>query len=119
MTPEQMRQRTFDFAREVMDRTRPLLGDLASRDSALQLRRSAASVAANYRVANRAKSHRDFTSKLSTTLEEADESLHWLNLIVACGWLQPAAAGRLISEAEALVKILSRGVQTAKRRERG
>src|SRR5437764_376151 len=48
---------------------------------ARQLLRSATSVGANYRAACRAQSRPEFASKLSIVVEEADESLYWLELI--------------------------------------
>ena len=46
-----------------------------------QLFRSATSVAANYRAAGRARSKAEFISKLSIVVEEADETLFWLELL--------------------------------------
>ena len=46
-----------------------------------QLFRSATSVAANYRAACIARSKAEFYAKLSVTLEEADESLFWLEIL--------------------------------------
>jgi four helix bundle protein len=115
MTPEDLRRRTFAFAKDVMQISQPMLGSLETRATALQLRDAASSVAANYRTVNRAKSHRDFTAKLATVLEEADEALHWLAFARDCGWLDPTAVAPLAQEAEELVKIFSRSVATARR----
>jgi four helix bundle protein len=46
-----------------------------------QLIRSSMSVGANYRAACRARSDKEFISKLSIVLEESDESLYWLEII--------------------------------------
>jgi four helix bundle protein len=46
-----------------------------------QIIRSATSVAANYRAVCRAKSDKDFVSKIGTVIEEADESLFWIELL--------------------------------------
>lgn len=46
-----------------------------------QIIRSATSVAANYRAVCRAKSDKDFISKMETVIEEADETLFWLEMI--------------------------------------
>ena len=45
-----------------------------------QFLRSGTSVAANYRAVCRARSTADFVSKINTVLEEADETLFWLEL---------------------------------------
>ena len=46
-----------------------------------QIVRSSTSIAANYRAACRAKSDKDFISKMETVVEEADETLFWLERI--------------------------------------
>lgn len=46
-----------------------------------QIVRSSTSVAANYRAVCRAKSDKDFISKLGIVIEEADETLFWLEMI--------------------------------------
>jgi len=67
------------------------------RTIANQIIRSATSVAANYRAACRGRSRAEFIAKLGITIEEADESLFWLEL---------AIAGKLVKKE--LVKISSR-----------
>ena len=54
----------------------------AGRAISNQLVRSATSVGANYRAACRARSRTKFAAKLGTVLEEADESLYWLEMII-------------------------------------
>ncbi len=46
-----------------------------------QIIRSATSVASNYRAACRAKSAKDFISKMGIVEEECDETIFWLELI--------------------------------------
>lgn len=67
MDSEELKERTKDFAREVIRR---LIGN--------QLFRAGTSVGANYRAACRGRSKADFISKIGITLEEADETLYWL-----------------------------------------
>jgi len=50
-----------------------------------QLVRAATSVGANYRAACRAKSKKDFISKLSLVEEEADECTYWISLLEKMG----------------------------------
>ena len=53
-----------------------------------QLLRSATSVAANYRGACRARPTAEFAAKLGNVLEEADESVLWMELIADGGLLK-------------------------------
>ena len=71
-----------------------------------QLIRSATSVAANYRAAQRAKSKADFISKLGTVEEEADESLFWLECLVELATNPHVELDRLLKEANDLTAIL-------------
>ncbi len=47
-----------------------------------QLLRSLSSVGSNYRAACRALSKAEFHSKLSTVVEEADESAFWMEVLI-------------------------------------
>ena len=51
------------------------------REIGKQLLRSGTSVAANYRACGRARSDKEFCSKLGVVVEEADESQLWLELL--------------------------------------
>ena len=65
---------TFKFLNE-------LPKDNASRVSAYQLGKSASSIGANYREANRAESREDFAHKLAIALKEANESAYWFEVL--------------------------------------
>ena len=115
MTPEELRNRTQTFAVDVTRMAKPLFADLATRNPANQLCRSATAAAANYRAACLSKSRADFISKLSTVVEEADETVYWLELIrdTTPSALPPVA---LLDEARQLVRIFAASLRTAKRR---
>ncbi|HAV64990.1 MAG TPA: four helix bundle protein [Verrucomicrobiales bacterium] len=72
-----------------------------------QLIRSATSVAADYRSAQRAKSKADFISKLGTAEEEADESLLWLEFLAELTTSSNPQPSQLQTEANELVAILT------------
>jgi len=71
-------------------------------------------VGANYRAACRAQSRAEFAAKLSIVVEEADESLHWLELLKELGLIQPERLRELIKEADELVAIATSSRKTAK-----
>jgi len=75
MTPAQLRLRTKQFALAVVERLATVPPDDSARIMGRQLLRSATSIAANYRAAGRARSRKEFASRLGVALEEADESL--------------------------------------------
>ena len=78
-----------------------------------QFLRSASSVGANYRAVCRSRSQKEFFSKLSITIEQADESLFWLEIISESGILPLDKLNKLMQESEEIVKILSKARATA------
>lgn len=112
-------------ARELQDRTKKFALRIISAFSRLpkleearvlgrQFLRSGTSVAANYRAACRARSAADFISKISIVVEEADETLLWLELLVEGKLVRPEKLEPLIAECEELLKIFSASLATAK-----
>lgn len=72
-----------------------------------QFLRSATSVGANYRAACRARSKAEFFAKLSITIEEADETIYWLELIEeSCVGSNPEIK-HLIKESNEITAILA------------
>ena len=70
-----------------------------------QLLRSATSVGAQYREAQRAKSISDFLSKTEGALREVDEAGYWLELIRDSGIETDSAINALRTEAKELLAI--------------
>jgi four helix bundle protein len=95
------------FAVRVLKMARHLPVTAGGRTVAGQVTRSGCSVAANYRAALRAKSRADFVNKITIVLEEADETLFWIEFIIETGLLPKAKLEDLRSEAEELVKIFN------------
>ncbi|HEX9595918.1 MAG TPA: four helix bundle protein, partial [Anaerolineales bacterium] len=73
------------------------------------------SVGANYRGACRGRSKAEFISKLGTAIEEADESVYWLDMLIDAGMIKADKAGKLIDEANQLVAIFTASHKTASR----
>ncbi len=72
-----------------------------------QLLRSATSVAANYRAACRGRSNAKFISKIGIALEEADESLFWLELLEESGIIQAHRLTDIKKESDEITAILT------------
>jgi len=113
ITPEQMKQRTKRLALRVLHLTRSLPNTLEAQAIRRQLVRCATSVGANYRAAQRARSHKEFQSKLGNVEEEADETCFWLELIIEDEMLAAQRVNDLHNEAWQIVAIVSRARQTA------
>lgn len=80
----------------------------------MQLVHSGSSVAANYRAACRARSEREFLAKLHIALEEADESVLWLELLSEAGHLPEGRLDELLTEAKSIMSILGKAEKTAR-----
>jgi len=113
-TSDELKNRTKRFALLVIRLCRVLPRNQEALIISRQLLRSATSVAANYRAVCRARSEADFISKLGIVLEEADETLFWLELLVDSGVALPDRAAPLLKEANELVSIFVASLRTAK-----
>ncbi len=101
-----LRERTFQLGRRVVrlyralparDRLALIYGD--------QLVRSANSVAANYREAQRGRSAAEYRAKLGDCLREADETQLWLDCLVADEIVPAARLADLRQETGELIAI--------------
>ena len=79
-----------------------------------QLILSATSVGANYPAACRSRSRAEFIARIGVTLEEADESAFWLELLIDIGATHSHLAHDLLREANELCAILAASSLTAK-----
>jgi four helix bundle protein len=73
-----------------------------------QLLRSATSVGANYRAVCRARSQNEFSAKLSITIEEADETLFWMEILIESGIYTEAKMKEVMDELTEIIKVLSK-----------
>jgi four helix bundle protein len=114
---DDLQARTDAFA----DLTIRFIGGLpdtqVARRIAGQLQDAATSVGANYRAARRAKSKADFTSKIGTVSEEADECVFWLKRLQNANIRSTTVRlESLLNEAEELARLFGASHRTAKRR---
>jgi four helix bundle protein len=72
-------------------------------------------VGANYRSACRGRSKPDLLSKLGITIEEADESLYWMELLVEAGTVKETDLKPLMHEADEIIAILTASSKTAQK----
>ncbi len=115
MTPQELRSRLADLAAQIARMTRPLLADAAARDPAAQLARAAASAAASYRAATVARSHAEFTAKIGVALEEADETVFWLEHLRRANLAPAPAIDAVFQESLEMAAILGAAKRTCTR----
>src|SRR5256885_11000541 len=110
----ELRERTKKFALRIirMSRVMPTTRDANIINS--QLVRSATSMAANYRAVGLARSKAEFIAKLGVVVEEADETVFWLELLGDSGIVRAKKLEALLTEARQLVAIFVASRKTAK-----
>jgi len=112
MVEKKIDERTFDFALEVVDLYKYLIGNKEYILSK-QLLRSGTSIGANVSEAQAAQSRKDFISKMSIASKEARETLYWIRLLGKSGYLNKYSKLELLdSEIRSIVKIITRIVKT-------
>lgn len=114
MTPEAMVLRTRAFAVRAVRLCRSLPPDPESLNIRRQLGRSASSVAANYRAAQRARSKAEFRAKLGIVEEEADESCHWLENVIELGLFPAVRVEPLLEESRQITAMVVAAIRTAR-----
>jgi four helix bundle protein len=114
MNYQDLQQRTKVFAVRVIKLVRFLQKDAIGRVIGNgQLLRSGTAVAANYRSACRSKSPKDFISKISTVVEEADETQFWLEILVETAIVEYELVKDLVKEAGELTAIMTASKNSA------
>ena len=107
MDPKQpnLQLRTKEFALNVVRLFKPLPNSTEAQILGKQLLRSGTSVGANTRSAFRGRSTKEFKAKIGIVIEEADESIFWLEVLEESKTFQHNLIKELIKEAESLVSI--------------
>ncbi|OGW46843.1 MAG: four helix bundle protein [Nitrospirae bacterium GWC2_57_9] len=99
-----LEERTFCFAKRVIDFIQPLHKTIANIEISRQLVRSAGSVGANYIEANESLGKKDFLMRIRICRKEAKETCYWLKL-VTCTETGERERLALIQESTELTKI--------------
>src|SRR5205809_6057759 len=114
MTREEMKARTKAYANRIVKLCAALPNGWVAQTLGKQLLRSGTSVGANYRAVCRAKSTADFINKLRIVEEECDESLFWMEMLVAVGLVKGSRLVELLAEGEEILRIVVSSAKTAR-----
>ncbi|OLB21698.1 MAG: four helix bundle protein, partial [Acidobacteriales bacterium 13_2_20CM_55_8] len=82
---DELKTLTKKFALRIIKVSRALPRCPEPRVIGYQLLRSGTSVAANYRAAYRGRSRPEFLAKIGIVVEEADETVFWLEMLTEAG----------------------------------
>ena len=113
---EQLRARTKDFALRIISLFRALPETKEAQVIGNQLLRCGTAVGAKYRSACHARSRADFISRIGVVIEEADQSVFWLELLADLNIVKREGLEGLLQESRELTAIFCASRQTAKRR---
>ncbi len=118
MTQTELKNRTKQFALDILDLSDSLPNNPKGWTVSKQIIRSCTSVAANYRAVCRARSDKDFVAKMGIVIEEADETLFWLEIIEEAKLLtnKDIDMNPYLKEADELVAIFVASNRTVKKR---
>jgi four helix bundle protein len=114
MDAQELKNRTKQFGLRVIRLVEALPNTRTSNMIGNQLLRSGTSVGANYRAACRGRSRPDFISKVGIAIEEADESIYWMEMLIESGILPEDRLNALMLEANELIAIFTASVKTVR-----
>ena len=116
MDPSPLKERTYNFALQIIRLIESLPRNRIADVLGNQLLRCGTSVGANYRAACRARSQADFIAKMGIVEEEADESIYWMELLASAGMVKPGQVRSLINEANEILAMTVTSIRTARKR---
>ena len=111
---QELRKRTKDFALRIIKMCRTMPSTRETNIINNQILRSATGMAANYRAVGLARSKAEFVSKLGVVVEEADETVFWLELLGDSGIVRASRLRELLAEGNQLVAIFLASRKTAR-----
>lgn len=110
---ESFKKRTKLYAIKIIKLCRKLPSTREASIISTQLIKAGTSVASNYRAACRARSDKAFYAKLCIVVEEADESVFWLEIIRDAGIYKNNGLQNLIDEGNEILAIVAKSRKTA------
>lgn len=113
--PEVLKDRTKQFAIRIVRVFKALPKTDEARILGKQLLRSGTSVGANYRAVCRARSTAEFIAKIGVVVEEADETVFWLELLIETEIVPAAKLVPLLQEPNEILAIVAASQVTAKK----
>jgi four helix bundle protein len=81
-----------------------------------QVLRSGTSIPANYRAACRAQSMAEFAAKIGIVVEEADETVFWLELLRDAAIVPARKIEQILDEAKQLLAIFAASKRTSEKK---
>ena len=115
MDAEELKKQTKKFGLRVIQLVESLPSSKTTSIIGNQLLRSAMSVGANYRAGCRGRSKVEFIAKIGISIEEADESIYWMEMLIGAEIIPESRLIDLMKEADEIIAILTASVITARK----
>ena len=109
-----IKEKSYKFAIRIVRLYRYLVEEKKEHILSKQILRSGTSIGALVHESKFAQSKKDFISKLSIALKEANESSYWLSLLFDTGYLTKAMYESIRPEIDEIIKILVSIVNSSK-----
>ena len=114
MNADDFKKRTKRFALQIIRVVESLPKTATGYTIGGQLLKCGTSVGSNYRSSCRARSRRDFISKMSIVEEESDECLYWMELLIESGLVKAEILAEVMTEAEEILSMVVSSIRTAR-----
>jgi four helix bundle protein len=111
-----LRQKSYDFALNVIKVSRAIVSDKKEFLLSKQLQKSGTAIGALVREAEFAQSKPDFISKLSIALKESNETNYWISLLKDSELITQNIYEELYNKNQELIRMLVSSIKTAKSR---
>ncbi|WGD34781.1 four helix bundle protein [Olleya sp. YS] len=109
-----LKTKSYDFALLIIKSYKLISSEKKEFTLSKQLLRSGTSIGANIREAEFAQSNKDFISKMSIALKEANETDYWISLIHDSNYIDESTFKLLIFSNKELIKMLVSTINTMK-----
>jgi four helix bundle protein len=116
MSKNILKEKSYAFAIKIVKLAQVLVSDKKEYVISKQFLRSGTAIGALIREAEFAQSKKDFISKMSIALKEANETLYWIDLIKDTGYIDTTIHKQLSSDSKELVAMLVSSIKTTKSR---
>ncbi|WP_431243135.1 four helix bundle protein [Flavobacterium sp. P21] len=116
MSESIMKTKSFELAIRGVNFYKWLVAEKKEFVMSKQFLRSITSVGANVREAVNAQSKADFIHKLSISQKECDESMYWLEILIATNYISKAEFESMHNQCEEVLKIIKSIIITSKKK---
>lgn len=107
MSENIIQHKSFEFSLKIIDVYEKLIVQKKQYTLGKQILRSGTSIGANIAEAEHGSSRLDFRNKLFIALKEAEETLYWIRLLKASGYIDKEDNDLLSNDCRELIKILT------------